>query len=106
MGDGDSVNPVIGNSGYYVAFQTGASNLSTNQGSFGDRNGAIDSYVYTDTRKITLVESLTPDGRLIPAGGENPSMSFYSNYVVFDTPSNLDRGSGQRQVFMRYVGGK
>jgi hypothetical protein len=106
MGNGGSYNPVIGNSGYYVAFQTAASNLSTNQGSYGDRNGAVDSYVYTDTRKITLVESLTADGHLLPAGGENPSMSFYSNYVVFDTPSSLDRGAGDRQVFMRYVGGK
>jgi hypothetical protein len=106
MGNGDSFNPVIGNSGYYVTFQTAASNLSTNQGSFGDRNGAVDAYLYTDTRKITLAASLTPDGHLLPAGGENPSMSFYSNYIVFDTPSSLDRGAGERQVFMRYVGGK
>jgi hypothetical protein len=96
MGGANSYNPVIGNSGYYVTFQTAASN----------RNGVFDSYLYTDTRKITLVESLTPEGRLLPAGGENPSMSFYSNYIVFDTPSSLDRGTGQRQVFMRYVGGK
>jgi hypothetical protein len=106
VGNGDSYNPVIGNSGYYVSFQSAASNLSTNQGSYGDRNNAVDAYVYTDTRKITLVESLHPGGQQLPAGGENPSMSFYSNYVVFDTPSNLDRGSGSRQVFMRYVGGK
>jgi hypothetical protein len=106
MGNGDSVNPVIGNSGYYVSFQSAASNLSTNQGSYGDRNGAVDSYLYTDTRKITLATSLTPDGHVLPAGGENPSMSFYSNYVVFDTPSNLDSGTGQREAFMRYVGGK
>jgi hypothetical protein len=106
MGNGDSFNPVIGNSGYYVSFQSAASNLSTNQGSFGDRNGTIDTYLYTDTRKITLATSLTPDGHVLPAGGENPSMSFYSNYVVFDTPSNLSNGAGQRQVFMRYVGGK
>jgi hypothetical protein len=106
MGNGDSVNPVIGNSGYYVSFQSSASNLSTNQGSYGDRNNTTDAYVYTDTRKITLVESLQPGGQQLPAGGENPSMSFYSNYVVFDTPSDLDRGGGSRQVFMRYVGGK
>jgi hypothetical protein len=106
LGNGDSYNPVIGNSGYYVSFQSAASNLSTNQGSFGDRNSAVDTYLYTDTRKITLATSLTPEGRMLPAGGENPSMSFYSNYVVFDTPSNLGTGTGQRQVFMRYVGGK
>ena len=106
MGNGDSLNPVIGNSGYYVSFQSSASNLSTNQGSYGDRNGTVDTYLYTDTRKLTLATSLTPEGRVLPAGGENPSMSFYSNYVVFDTPSDLSSGTGQREVFMRYVGGK
>jgi hypothetical protein len=106
MGNGNSLDPVIGNSGYYVSFESSASNLSTNQGSYGDRNGTIDTYLYTDTRKITLATSLTPDGHVLPAGGENPSMSFYSNYVVFDTPSNLSDGTGQREVFMRYVGGK
>jgi hypothetical protein len=106
IGNGDSSNPVIGNSGYYVAFQSSANNLSTNQGSFGDRNNAADAYLYTDTRKITLAESLLPGGQILPAGGENPSMSFYSNYVVFDTPADLASGSGDRQVFMRYVGGK
>jgi hypothetical protein len=64
------------------------------------------TYLYTDTRTIVLPTSLSPQGRMLPAGGENPSMSFYSNYVVFDTPSDLDRGGGSRQVFMRYVGGK
>src|SRR4051812_29272054 len=90
-GHGDASNPVIGNSGYYVSFQGTASH---------------GTYLYTDTRKIVLPTSLTPQGRMLPAGGENPSMSFYSNYVAFDTPSNLDAGTGQRQVFMRYVGGK
>ncbi|MEA2427085.1 MAG: hypothetical protein QOF37_713, partial [Thermoleophilaceae bacterium] len=32
IGDGDSHNPVIGNSGYYVTFQTAASNLETSAG--------------------------------------------------------------------------
>jgi hypothetical protein len=106
MGNGNSVNPVIGNSGYYVSFESAASNLSTNEGSFGDRNGTTDTYLYTDTRKITLATSLTPDGHVLPAGGDDPSMSFYSNYVVFDTPSALASGTGTREVFMRYVGGK
>jgi hypothetical protein len=107
LGNGDSSHPVIGNSGYYVAFQTAAGNLTTAAGgSFADRNGAVDSYLYTDTRKVTLVESVMEAGQPLPAGGENPSMSFYSNYIVFDTPSTLSRGSGARQVFMRYVGGK
>ncbi|MEA2440659.1 MAG: hypothetical protein QOH76_2083 [Thermoleophilaceae bacterium] len=107
VGNADSHNPVIGNSGYYVTFQTGASNLGTAAGgSFADRNGAVDSYLYTDTRKVTLVESVLEAGQPLPAGGENPGMSFYSNYIVFDTPYALARGIGTRQVFMRYVGGK
>jgi hypothetical protein len=105
-GDGDSFNPVIGNSGYYVAFQTGASNLQTSAFGGPDANGNPDTYLYTDTRKITLAESLTNDNHLLPAGGENPSMAFYANYLDFDTPRSLDSGSGDRQVFMRYLGGK
>src|SRR4051794_32804459 len=105
-GDGDSLNPVIGNSGYYVSFQSHASNLQTSAFGGPDSNGAPDTYLYTDTRKITLAESLTDNNHLLPAGGENPSMAFYANYIVFDTPRSLDAGTGPRQVFMRYVGGK
>jgi hypothetical protein len=107
LGNGDSLNPVIGNSGYYVAFQTQATNLATSAlGKFDDGNGLTDAYFFTDTRKITLVESVKDDGVPLPGGGENPSMSFYSNYIVFDSPSGLNSGGGSRQVFMRYVGGK
>jgi hypothetical protein len=105
-GNGDSFNPVIGNSGYYVSFQTAASNLQTSAFGGPDSNGAVDTYLYTDTRKITLTESLTNNNHLLPAGGENPSMAFYANYIVFDTPRLLDSGTGDREVFMRYVGGK
>jgi hypothetical protein len=105
-GDGDSFNPVIGNSGYYVSFQTAASNLQTSAFGGPDRNDAVDTYLYTDTRKITLTESLTNNNHLLPAGGENPSMAFYANYIVFDTPRSLDTGTGMREVFMRYLGGK
>jgi hypothetical protein len=105
-GDADSSNPVIGNSGYYVSFQSAASNLQTSAFGGPDANGAVDTYLFTDTRKITLAESLTDNNHLLPAGGENPSMAFYANYIVFDTPRSLDVGTGTRQVFMRYVGGK
>jgi hypothetical protein len=105
-GDGDSLNPVIGNSGYYVTFESAAGNLQTSAFGGPDANGAVDTYLYTDTRKITLAESLTNGNRLLPAGGQNPSMSFYANYIVFDSPRSLDGGTGARQVFMRYVGGK
>jgi hypothetical protein len=105
-GNGNSRNPVIGNSGYYVTFEGEASNLQTSAGGgHVDSNGKPDVYLYTDTRKITLVQSVQDQGMPLPGGGTNPSMSFYSNYIVFDTPVRLNAGSGDRQVFMRYVGG-
>jgi hypothetical protein len=105
-GDGDSRNPVIGNSGYYVTFESDAENLGTNAGSaHADHNGQPDVYLYTDTRKITLVQSVQDKGIPLQGGGANPSMSFYSNYIVFDSPSKLSSGTGDRQIFMRYVGG-
>jgi hypothetical protein len=107
LGNADSRNPVIGNSGYYVTFQTQASNLATSAlGKFDDGNGLSDAYLFTDTRKITLVESVKDDGQPLTGGGENPSMSFYANYIVFDSPSALNTGGGNRQVFLRYLGGK
>jgi hypothetical protein len=105
-GNGDSRNPVIGNSGYYVTFETDAGNLQTSAaGTQGDDNGQTDTYLYTDTRKITLVQSVTDTGKPVPGGGANPSMSFYANYIVFDSPGRIDQGRGDRQVFLRYLGG-
>jgi hypothetical protein len=74
-------------------------------GARGDSNGVADTYLYTDTRKITLVQSVQDKGVPLDGGGENPSMSFYSNYITFDSPASLRSGSGERQIFMRYVGG-
>ncbi|MDT7713886.1 MAG: hypothetical protein QOG46_2808 [Pseudonocardiales bacterium] len=106
VGNGDSRKPVIGNSGFYVTFESEASNLQTSAaGSSHDTNGAPDIFLYTDTRKITLVQSVDTPGALLPAGGTNPGMSFYANYIVFDTPARLSSGQGNRQVFMRYLGG-
>ena len=104
-GNGDSRNPVIGNSGYYVTFETDASNLqSTAAGSRLDNNGTSDVYLYTDTRKITLLQSVSNPGDVIPGGGKNPGMSFYANYIVFDSPAPLGSSNGGRQVFMRWLG--
>jgi hypothetical protein len=106
VGNGDSRNPVIGNSGYYVTFESDASNLQTSAaGSSNDGNGATDIFLYTDTRKITLVQSVDTPGDLLQGGGNNPSMSFYANYIVFDTPVQLSSGQGFHQIFMRYLGG-
>jgi hypothetical protein len=104
FGNGDSRDPVIGNSGYYVSFESEASNLVTDaSGRRNDSNGSADVYLYTDVRNLTLRESVAADGTGIKGGGSNPSMSFYANYIVFDSPAPLG-GDGPRQVFMRWLG--
>ncbi len=97
VGDGDSSDPVIGNSGYYVTFESEAANLGLNAlGSPGDSNGIADAYLYTDVRNLTLVQSVEEKAVPLPGGGQNPSMSYYANYVLFDSPAPLGMG-GERQ---------
>ena len=40
----------------------------------------------------------------LEGGGFNPSMSFYANYILFDSPAPLGSTSGAHQVWMRYLG--
>jgi hypothetical protein len=105
LANGDSRDPVIGNAGYYVTFETDASNLGVNAlGRKGDENGRPDAYLYTDVRDLTLVQSVEEKALPVPGGGQNPSMSFYANYILFDSPAPLDRADGEHQVYMRYLG--
>lgn len=102
LGNGDSIDPVIGDSGYYVTFQTTASNLGTSaNGRAQDFNGQPDVYLYTDTRHITLVQSVREKAVPLPGGGGNPSMSFLANYILFNSPAD----GGTAQIYMRYLGG-
>ena len=104
-GDADSRKPVIGNSGFYVTFESDASNLSLNpSGSTGDDNQRPDTYLYSDVRNITLVQSVEQKGQPLRGGGQNPSMSFYANYIVFDSPAPLDAPDGDHQIYMRWLG--
>lgn len=105
-GNDDSHNPVIGNSGYYITFESHADNLgTTSTGRLYDDNEAPDVYLYTDVRKITLAQSVLEKGIPVSGGGQSPSMSFYANYVVFhaDAPLGTRRG-GTPQIYMRYLG--
>lgn len=123
-GNGNSRDPVIGNSGYYVTFESDASNLGLNAlARTGDGNGKPDVYLFTDVRDITLVQSVVEKAVPLDGGGQHPSMSFYANYVTFDAvpPSGSVRddvlglvgGLGTPgiparqqppQVFMRWLG--
>jgi hypothetical protein len=107
-GDADSRNPVIGNSGYYVAFETDAGNLQTNAGGQReDGNGQPDSYLYSDVRDVNLLQSVAEKAEAMPRGGANPSLAFYANYILFQSAAPLATAdpSAQPQVFMRYLGG-
>ncbi len=97
---------MVGNSGYYVAFESEAGNLGTNAiRARADDNGKPDVYLYTDVRKLTLVESVgARKGYPLPGGGKHPAMSYYANYILFDSPAPLGRANGERQVYMRYLG--
>ena len=105
LGNGDSRNPVIGNSGYYIAFESAASNLGVNAlRRPGDENRTTDAYLYTNVRDLTLVQSVFEKAVPLAGGGYNPSMSFYANYILFDSPAPMGSAAGPHQVFMRYLG--
>jgi hypothetical protein len=105
VGNGDSTNPVIGNSGYYVTFESEATNLGVNSlKRADDSNGNTDVYLYTNVRDLTLVQSVEEKAVPLEGGGFNPSMSFYANYIVFDSPAPLGSNRGEHQVWMRYLG--
>ena len=92
-GNGDSRDPVIVNSGYYVGYESEASNLDEARG--------LHAYLYTDVRKLNQVRSVDAGGDPLPGGGRDPSVSYYANYIVFSSGR-----SGADQIFMRYLGPK
>src|SRR4051794_4212180 len=119
LGNGDSRDPVIGNTGHYVTFESDASNLGVNASNrVGDENGMPDVYLYTDVRKITLVQSVVEKAVPLDRGGQHPAMSFYANYIVFDATLPLygpaadvlrtlvtpGAAVGTPQIYMRYLG--
>ena len=88
--NGDSRDPVIGNAGCYVTFESDATNLGLNATRRkGDHNASPDVYLYTAVRRITLVQSVARKAIPLARGGRNPSMSWYANYIVFDSPAPL-----------------
>jgi hypothetical protein len=96
-GNGDSRDPVVVNSGYYIGFESDATNL-------GARPGP-QAYLYTDVRKMTQVRSVDSSGDPLPGGGRHPGVSYYANYIVFSSPAPLGASAGADQIFMRYLGG-
>jgi hypothetical protein len=108
LGNGDSHDPSIFNSGFNMAFASDASNLPVkSSGQTGDRNGQRDAYFYTRTQNfdppVTILESVDSDNDPFSTGAATVSTSYYRNYVVFDSSANDP--SAPPQIWMRYLGG-
>jgi hypothetical protein len=105
-GNKPSSSPQIGNDGLYVGFESAATNLGLNAGGErGDKNKNADVFLYTGVRNLTTVQSVARKGVPLRGGGRHPGMSYYANYMVFDSPSPLNARSGTRQIWMRWLGG-
>jgi hypothetical protein len=104
LGNGDSTGPVVVNSGFFVGFESAATNLAT-KANFErrDTNGVPDAYLYTDTRRVTILESVDSGNDPFSTGARRPSTSYYRNYVVFDSSAN--NAGSPPQVYLRYLGG-
>jgi hypothetical protein len=104
FGNGDSRDPIVVNTGFFIGFESDASNLPTKtSGVKDDKNGRTDAYLYTGTRKVTALETVDSNSDPFSAGGHNPSTSYYRNYVVFDSSANNPNGAPQ--IYLRYLGG-
>lgn len=124
LGNGDSSDPRITNSGYYVSFTTAASNLGTRASRSGpaDTNGLPDVYLYTGVRNLTLRESVDSSAGQLSAPAQDAALSQFANYIFFDTSDPLadlrfaggaglrgtageaQGGLALRQIYMRYLG--
>ena len=104
FGNRSSRDPVVVNTGFFVGFESDATNLPIKaSGAKGDDNGVADAYLFTGTRKVTALESVDSNNDPFRAGGRNPSTAYYRNYVVFDSSAN--DSSRPPQVYLRYLGG-
>jgi hypothetical protein len=104
LGNRDSRDPVVVNTGYFVGFESDATNLPTKTSGFkGDHNGAPDAYLFTGTRNVTALESVSSSSDPFSTGGRRPSTSYYRNYVVFDSSANS--ANAPPQIYLRYLGG-
>ena len=104
FGNRDSRDPVVVNTGFFVGFESDATNLPTKtSGVKADRNGLPDAYLFTGTRSVTALESVDSSSDPFGTGGRRPSTSYYRNYVVFDSSANSENAAPQ--VYLRYLGG-
>jgi hypothetical protein len=104
FGNRDSRDPVVVNTGFFVGFESDATNLPVkSSGAKGDQNGQTDAYLFTGSRKVTILESVDSSNDPFEAGGRRPDTAYYRNYMVFDSSAN--NPNAEPQVYLRYLGG-
>ena len=145
-GNGPSANPAMSRPGSPVFFDSEANNLqprpASRPGAYSDRNAVRDVFYWNIVSKNVSLQSrdssntilnLPNDWQLmrptvLSAPSENPAVSYYSNYMVFETANPLvDRPLARkslpslfhnsllaaneskenpdlRQVYLRYIG--
>jgi hypothetical protein len=145
-GNGDSANPSMSRPGSPVFFDSEANNLqprpASRPGVYSDRNAVRDVFYWNIVSKNVSLQSrdssntilnLPDDWRLmrprvLSAPSENPAVSYYSNYMLFETANPLvdrplarkglpdlihnpllaahqsNQDPGLRQVYLRYIG--
>ena len=98
-GNRNSSEASISSDGRYVAFETSADNLVTN-----DNNDSRDIFVHDRKTRQTARVSLSSAGVEGNSDSSQPSISFYGRYVAFDSDADnlVDNDSnGSSDVFVR-----
>src|SRR4051794_6250960 len=97
-GNGRSGNPALDDRGYYVAFESKASNLCVRQCEFGDSNGTMsDIFRRTMSRhaptheRMQLVSS-TRAGKAHEGPSNNPVISANGENIIFDSTGFFSGG--------------
>lgn len=89
IGNGDSSEPRISNRGFYVSYQTDATNLGCGPG----------VYLYTGVRRLSLCLAGSSGAAAAP---DDPAVSQFANYAFYDAP---EKGRPDvRQIFLNYLG--
>ncbi len=100
LGNGDSQNPSADSTGRYVAFQSAASNLTTN-----DLNTELDIFLRDNLLGTTTLVSVNATGVNSASGSGSPVLSRQGSVVVFSSSSNnlvqYDTNSSGADLFRR-----
>jgi Tol biopolymer transport system component len=97
--NGSSYSPVTSVDGRYIAYYSGASNLTA-----GDTNGEYDVFVYDTNTSVTTMVSVATDGTVSNGSSSGPSISPDGKHITFESnATNLVAGynRGIQNIYVR-----